>query len=536
MGMLKDRHGTYYARRKVPSRLQEAVARVLGNGKPKQTWLKKSLGTKKLEEANVRAKPVQIEFDRIIDRAEQMLKARPFRSSLSAVEIKRIAEYFYAHELAADEELREDTRGSDPLVAAVHRQLAEAGVEFESTFDPTTLTLSPGQGLSLRMMHKTGADAELVLDAAQKALARGDSSFIRYELDAVLEVFQINLDPASDGYRKAARALMEACVKANKAVLARHRGEPVETPPLLQPSDNQVPTGGTLREALEGWKKERSPSTGVLAEYERSIRLFEELHGALPIALIKRTHARQFREALQDLPRHRSTDLRNAPLPELVEWSRKHPEAARITAATANKLLGGVQTIALWAHDKGMIPDEVSWSDPFTRMRLEEDEPERDPFTVAELNVLFASPVFTQGERPGPGRGEAAFWMPLIALYTGARRAELASLRPKDVQKVDGVFAFQFVEEKAAGKALKTRSSARTVPVHPQLVKLGWLKYVDSVRRSSGDDAWLFPRVSPKVPAELKRGQSGLFAICARLALPTNARCFIRSVTSSKTR
>jgi hypothetical protein len=63
MGLIKDRHGTYYARHKVPERLRANVAHLLDDGKPKQVWLKKSLGTKVLSVANVRAKPVQMEFD-----------------------------------------------------------------------------------------------------------------------------------------------------------------------------------------------------------------------------------------------------------------------------------------------------------------------------------------------------------------------------------------------------------------------------------------------------------------------------------------
>ena len=96
MGLHKDRHGTYYARKRVPQGLQEAVAGVLDNGKSRQVWLKRSLGTKALTEANVRGKPVQMEFDRIIAQAEAQLKERPVRTSLSNIEIKRVAEYFYA--------------------------------------------------------------------------------------------------------------------------------------------------------------------------------------------------------------------------------------------------------------------------------------------------------------------------------------------------------------------------------------------------------------------------------------------------------
>jgi hypothetical protein len=106
MGLIKDRHGTYYARRKVPERLEVAVARILGNGKNQQIWLKRSLGTKTLTEANVRAKPVLMEFDQILGRAEALLKERPLRTSLSDIEIKRISDFFLARALAVDEERR----------------------------------------------------------------------------------------------------------------------------------------------------------------------------------------------------------------------------------------------------------------------------------------------------------------------------------------------------------------------------------------------------------------------------------------------
>jgi len=488
----------------VPERLQAVVARILDNGKARQVWLKKSLGTKVVAQANVRAKPVQMEFDRILAQAESQLKKRPLRTNISDIEIKRIADFFYAHELAGDEELRVDGRGDDPLFADVYRQLTEAGVQFTTSSDLKSLTLEPGRGLSPRMMQKIGDAAADMLAVAENELARGDITHIREEVDELLEVFQINLDRSCEGYRKLARAVLAAYVRQLRAVLARQKGEPVETPPLVQPGEPGVARGGTLSEALADWQKERSPSPGVLAEYHRAIRLFSELHGDIPVAQIKRTHARAFREALQDVPRHRSAKLLHAPLPELAEWGRKHREAQKISAPTVNKLLGGLQTIALWARDKGMVPDDVPWSDPFARMRLREEAPERDAFSISELNLLFQSAMFTKNERPKSGRGEAAFWMPLLGLYTGARRGELAALTVADILKVDGEFAFTFVSDRETGKTLKTRSSARTVPVHPQLMKFGLLQYVDNVRRDAGGKAWLFPQVAPNVPGGLK--------------------------------
>jgi integrase len=504
MGLIKDRHGTYYARHKVPEPLQAVVARILDNGKAKQVWLKKSLGTKVVAQANVRAKPVQMEFDRIIAQAEGQLKERPLRTSLSDIEIKRIADFFYAHELAGDDELRMDGRGDDPMYTSIHQQLTEAGIEFDARYDPKSLTIEPGRGLSPRMMEKIQEDTEYVLTATQAALARGDIKHIRYEVDELLKVFQINLDPSSKDYFKLARAIQVAFVKQLKAIIARHRGEPVETPPLVEPDQGGTPAAGTLKDALAGWQKERTPSPGVLAEYERATRLFSELHGELPIAQIKRSHARSFREALQDMPRHRSGALLHMPLPELAEWGRKHPEVQKIAAPTLNKLLGGVQTIALWARDKGMVPEDLPWSDPFSRMRLKEDPSDRDAFTVTELNLLFAASVFTKGERPTPGRGEAAFWLPLLSLYSGARRSELAGLRANDVQELEHVSCLMFIEDKKIGRRLKTATAVRTVPIHPQLVTLGWLQHVAAVRRRDGATAWLFPEISPQVRGALK--------------------------------
>ena len=242
----------------------------------------------------------------------------------------------------------------------------------------------------------------------------------------------------------------------------------------------------------------------MFAEYERAIRLFSELHGDLPIAQIKRSHARQFREALQDMPRHRSGALLHMPLPELAAWGRKHPEAQKIATPTLNKLLGGVQTVALWARKTGMVPEDLPWADPFSKMRLKEAGSDRDAFTIDELNKLLASSVFTEMDRPAPGRGEAAFWLPLLALYSGARRADLASLQVKNVDHVDGVPCFTFEEDKIIGKRLKTPTAIRTVPIHPQLIELGWLRYVDDVRRRDGVDAWLFAPISPQASGVLK--------------------------------
>lgn len=100
MGIVRLQSGIYAARKKVPERLAEAVAIVTDSPKSKVSWLKRSLGTRDQKQANILGKAVLMEFDRILAKAEAQLKTTP-----APQEIKRIADYYYASKLAADDEV-----------------------------------------------------------------------------------------------------------------------------------------------------------------------------------------------------------------------------------------------------------------------------------------------------------------------------------------------------------------------------------------------------------------------------------------------
>jgi hypothetical protein len=66
--------------------------------------------------------------------------------------------------------------------------------------------------------------------------------------------------------------------------------------------------------------------------------------------------------------------------------------------------------------------------------------------------------------------------------------------------KATGHWRLAIYADKDTGKKLKTRTSARTIPVHPELVRLGLLAFVEAARKG-GNEGWLFPPVSPARPA-----------------------------------
>ena len=334
-----------------------------------------------------------------------MLAERPLRDTISEAEIKLITDRHYAEMLHLDDEETREGTGRDEFMSAIAKQLDGAGVEYTMPIPPSEHT--PDYGLSDGVFRMRVADLNWELPIMQAALTRGDVSKINEHLDYLLNgLFGINLDRRSEAYRRVGLAVLRKHVAALEAIKRRTEGQPVDTPPLPAISSTSFDTGATLTAAFEGWKRQRDRAPGTLAEYERAIKVFTELHGPLPLLQIKRSHARQFREALQDVPARRSGKLLNASLPELAQWGREHPDVPKITAGTVNKQLTAVQAIANWAHDNGVIPDEERWSDPFRRMRLGEDEAVRGgaPFELADLQVIFSTPVFTESERPKGGK------------------------------------------------------------------------------------------------------------------------------------
>lgn len=500
MGLIKDRHGTYCAQQKVPERLQAAVARVLGNGKSRQAHLKKSLGTKDLRQANIRAKPVLAGFDRTMAEATALMAsgaAEPLlRASLNETEITRMAEHVYATALAWDERFRFGGREEMKRAEAELRAQLEPGEGLPPFIFPYESQPPHGRSMALHA-HEVENLTEDLHDL-RGSLALGDISAVEHHVADALKAFGIKLAPGSLSYPLLGIAVLRAYVRALQDLEKRNAGEPIETPKLPLAILSAPAAGGTLSEALAGWERHRPRPPRTVQEFTRSIEMFIQLHGNLPVSQIKKSHTREYRETLQDMPRFRKGVQLKATLPELAAWGRTHPEAQKIVAATINKQLSALQAVMVLAADNGLVPEDAGWTDPVSRMRLPEDEAERVPFELADLQTIINAPIFQGLKLPKGARGDAGIWLPLIAMYTGARQSEIAGLSVADVRQDagTGIPYLLLVEERKVGKRLKTKTSRRAVPIHSQLVAFGFLDFV-AARKASGEKAWLFPLVAP---------------------------------------
>jgi len=118
---------------------------------------------------------------------------------------------------------------------------------------------------------------------------------------------------------------------------------------------------------------------------------------------------------------------------------------------------------------------------------------EKLPYARFQLQTEFDKKV---GQNK-PRRGR--FWVPLLALFHGLRLNEAAQLYIEDVGEEEGISCLQILVDLADGsssdKRLKSKQSKRRIPIHPELLKNGFLDFVAS-RRADTQHPRLFPELT----------------------------------------
>lgn len=226
-----------------------------------------------------------------------------------------------------------------------------------------------------------------------------------------------------------------------------------------------------LSDVLPRWQSLKKPARSTVEVYEASVKRFEKYFPELYVETIEKRHIREFVAKLQ---------------------------AGGLSAKTIEKEHGVIRALLSIAEH-----DEWIDANPAVKILLPEvtGRPPVRSYTPAECAQIFASPVFVSGMRPVGCHGEAAFWVPLLLLYTGARREEICHLTTDKVRVAEGV-NYLMIEPYGDDGHLKTEESIRLIPLHKQLLPIGFLEYVEERRAAGG--GLLFPSLKPNA-----RGQFG---------------------------
>lgn len=146
------------------------------------------------------------------------------------------------------------------------------------------------------------------------------------------------------------------------------------------------------------------------------------------------------------------------------------------------------------------------------RTQINTQTKSRVAFSAADLQRIFKSAIYTNDYKPQSGGQEACFWLPLLALYTGARVEELAQLLVADVRFIAELGHYLNISDEAEHAKLKNTASRRRVPIHPVLVACGFIDYVQQMKPNQ----LLFPHLKTNPRGKLGGYFSNFFSIYLR--------------------
>lgn len=426
------------------------------DGKP---WaVRCSLATSDLRQANDKARALHAEWAdrfaamRLEERATPADRITPEMANLLA---ERVATKVLQH--ASLSPLTIGKPHAPPLPAA-----------FTAELDPWEGL--PAELADFRAELHAGADIH-----AARALAGQKVALVESRALAEARALGFTFTRTTPGALEAMRACLKVYRQAVADVVRRDAGEVVDTPVQAQaqagpqgtPGSTQAAKQGhTPTDAFEAWEKLRADRpTKTVNVYRSAADKLAELLDGRSLEAMTREDGRAFVATLEK------------------EAAARGPKGVN----TAVNILSRWKTLMSQAVD-------LEWrdADPFDKRTIKRVPTDLDEWSPDELVKLFGDALFTAYSIPSASMAgkDAAYWLPLLGLFTGARISELAQLGINDVQSTQDAGWVLSIHEEEEGQSVKNAGAVRRVPIHPELVRLGLIDYWQAVKDLGASRLW----------------------------------------------
>lgn len=255
------------------------------------------------------------------------------------------------------------------------------------------------------------------------------------------------------------------------------------TEPASINSANIVPLGQAIEEYLtenqaKGWK------VRTINQYQHSLVVASTFFGDVAIGTLTREHGRALRGILPKLIKGKTQeDLHNAGIKDCTTNAAN----MQISSVTANNHMNRLREFFRWCESMGYISRNPLPDDNIPMPKVSK-QAKRNPITDQEAKQIFAHPLFTEhkGIKTRKIQHASHFWLPLIAAYSGMRLGEISQLSVGNIRKLGEHWCFM-VEQISEEHYLKTPNAQRAIPIHNELIRIGFIQFVDYVRGNGGE-------------------------------------------------
>ncbi|MDZ4307177.1 site-specific integrase [Allopontixanthobacter sp.] len=246
----------------------------------------------------------------------------------------------------------------------------------------------------------------------------------------------------------------------------------------------------TIETLIAAYQADKSP--GWSGSSKKAVvpvfRALQDMFAGQALQSICRQDARAFVSVLEALPTQigKRREFAGLTVQEAVEKGRVLGLPTIKPKTINDGYIMHVAAMFNWA-----VKEQWILSTPFSGLNVHDpvdDSERRDPFTAEQLQTLFTQAPWNAPWAIGPEK-PGSYWVPLLCLFHGLRNGEAAGLRVEDIDEEDGVPVLHV--RPYDGRTVKTAGSRGTLPIHPELLRLGFLSHA-AARRAVGE-LLLFP-------------------------------------------
>jgi integrase len=281
------------------------------------------------------------------------------------------------------------------------------------------------------------------------------------QIDRFRSLGNLTAERGSDEWRIIARAICSAELEALARAAERDEGDYSGRPttPMLIDAQPPAPPQETvnLKKLWDDYKTSRTQAGFMHDGGKRQDPVIENLRKFL-----------------------KHNDARRVTKKDLLAW-RDHLMTS-LSAKTVNDIyLSTVRSLFGWAHENERLPENVAATVKQPRPRKvksrEKGYTDQEALTVLTASINYQPKPNQVGYvRETPRHTAAKRWAPVICAFTGARISEITQLRKEDVRQEGDRWIIRITPDAGTVKT----GGYRDVPLHRQIVDLGFIDYVNA--------------------------------------------------------